>query len=221
VSDAASDLAGRLRWQADWCERLGSPLYHDLMLRAADDVERGGPTLAVLEGREGDPYESMLQLRLMGAVHRLALEGRAKELAAAYPSTGGQGDPDSIWDAFRRTVERHPDDVRELIEHPVQTNEPGRARALVGGFLTAAEETDLPLRLLELGASAGLNLRWDGYRYEAGRWEFGDPGSPVRFRDFFEDEARPPRLAGIEVVERAGCDAVPVDATSEEGRLTL
>jgi hypothetical protein len=221
LTDAARNLAGRLRWQADWCERLGSPLYRDLMVRAADDVERGGPTLSVLEGREADPYESMLQLRLMGAVHRLALDGRAEQLAARYPSTAGQGDPDSIWEAFRLTLETHSGELRELIERPVQTNEPGRARALAGGFLVAAGKTGLPLRLLELGASAGLNLRWDGYRYEAQPWEFGDPGSPVRFRDFFTGDARPPSRAGVEVAERVGCDAAPVDPTTEDGRLTL
>jgi hypothetical protein len=221
VSDAAGDLAQRLRWQAGWCERLGSPLYQDLMLRAAEDVEAGGPTLRVLEGREDDPYESMLQLRFMGAVHRLALEGKADELAARYPSTGGQGDPDSVWAAFRATVESHAEELRGLVERPVQTNEAGRARALAGGFLVVAAETGLPLRVLELGASAGLNLRWDGYRYEDGDWHFGDPGSPVRFHDFFLEEARPPRLAGVEVAERAGCDAAPVDPATEEGRLTL
>ncbi|HEX2233524.1 MAG TPA: DUF2332 domain-containing protein [Thermoleophilaceae bacterium] len=221
MSDAAGDLAQRLRWQADWCGRLGSPLYRDLMLRAAGDVEAGGPTLRVLEGREDDPYESMLQLRFMGAVHRLALEGKAKELAARYPSTGGEGDPDSVWEAFRATIEARADELRGLVERPVQTNEPGRARALAGGFLVLAAETGLPLRPLELGASAGLNLRWDGYRYDDVKWAFGDPGSPVRFRDFFVDDARPPLPAGVEIAERAGCDAAPVDPTTEEGRLTL
>jgi hypothetical protein len=219
--DAASDLAQRLRWQAGWCERLGSPLYHDLMLRAAEDVEQGGPTLSVLAGHEDDPYESMLQLRLMGAVHRLALEGKAEELGARYPSTGGGGDPSSAWEAFRLTVERHAEELRELVERPVQTNEPGRARALAGGFLVAAQERGLPLNLLELGASAGLNLRWDGYRYEAGDWAFGDPHSPVRFEEFFSDDARPPQATAVEIAGRAGCDAEPVDPTTEDGRLTL
>jgi hypothetical protein len=220
VSGPHSDLAGRFRWQAGWCDRLGSPLYGELMRRAAADVEEGGPTWALLEGREGDPYESMLQLRLMGAVHRLALDGRAPELAARYPSTGGRGDPEETWRAFRLTEERHAAELHELIERPVQTNEVGRARALVGGFLAIAAETGLPLRLLELGASAGLNLRWDRYRYEAGDWAFGDPRSPVRFRDFFS-EGKPHRTGAVEVVERAGCDAQPVDPASEEGRLTL
>ena len=57
-----------------------------------DDAEAGGPVAEVLAGHEGDPLESMLQLRFMGAVHRLALAGRAPALAAVYPSCGGNGD---------------------------------------------------------------------------------------------------------------------------------
>ena len=85
-------LPARMRWQAEWCHRLGSPLYGELLGRAADDAEAGGPVAEVLAGREGDPLESMLQLRFMGAVHRLALAGRAPALAAVYPSCGGNGD---------------------------------------------------------------------------------------------------------------------------------
>ena len=43
---------------------------------------------------------------------------------------------------------------------------------MLGGFLEIARRTGLTLRLLEVGASAGLNLRFDSYRYELGdeRW---------------------------------------------------
>ena len=36
-----------------------------------------------------------------------------------------------------------------------------RSSALIGGYLLVARETGLPLRVLETGASAGLNLRWN------------------------------------------------------------
>ena len=51
---------------------------------------------------------------------------------------------------------------------PPQTNEVLRSAALLGGFLTVAEETGLPLRCLELGSSAGLNQSWDAYGYRLG-----------------------------------------------------
>jgi hypothetical protein len=136
-----------------------------------------------------------------------------------YPSTGGRGGEDA-WPAFRATVAENLSELRELVERPVQTNEVGRARALAVGFLELARETDLPLRLLEIGTSAGLNLRWDRFHYRSGAFAFGDPGSPVRFEDFLEG-SEPPAPEPVEVASRAGCDPQPVDATREEGVLTL
>jgi hypothetical protein len=77
----------------------------------------------------------------------------------------------------------------------------------------------LPLRILEIGASAGLNLRWDRYRYESGQAGWGDEHSPVRFVQFFE--VPPPLDRTAEVIERKGCDLEPIDPTSEEGALSL
>ncbi len=209
-----------MRWQADWCDRLGSPLYGDLLRHSADDADAGGPVARALAGHENDPIESMLQLRFMGAMHRLALAGRAPDLAAAYPSCGGHGDPERAWPAFLHTLGDRMEEVRGHVERPVQTNEVGRSRALACGFLWLAAETGLPLRLLELGSSAGLNLRWDSFHYHSGTLEFGDPGSPVDFRDFLISGS-PPVSQRVEVAGRNGCDPRPVDLTTEDGVLTL
>jgi hypothetical protein len=211
-------IATILRVQADWCERLGSSLYASLLLRAAEDAEAGGPVWAVMSGREKDPLGSALALRFVGAVHRVVLEGNAPDLAAYYPSVGGDVAGDA-WPAFRAAVEANVDALRALIDLPVQTNEVGRSAALIGGFLRVGRGSGLPLRVLEIGSSAGLNLRWDRYRYESGAWEWGDPASPVRFTDVFVDAT--PELAEVTVAERAGCDPSPIDASTENGRLTL
>jgi hypothetical protein len=208
-----------MRWQAEWCDRLGSPLYGELLRRAGDDAEAGGIIAEALAGHEGDPLESMLQLRFMGAVHRLALDGRAPALAAVYPSCGGDGAVSAAWDAFRATVAENLEALDGLVRRPVQTNEVGRSRALALGFLFLAAETGLPLRLMELGSSAGLNLRWDAFRYASGGFEFGDPASPVQFLDYAEGSL-PSLPEQVEIVERAGCDEAPV-ALDHDGRLTL
>jgi hypothetical protein len=208
-----------MRWQAEWCDKLGSPLYGELLRRAADDADAGGPVAEALAGREADPLESMLQLRFMGAVHRLALAGDAPALAAVYPSCGGDGDVASAWPPFRATVAENLAVLGRLVRKPVQTNEVGRSRALALGFLTLAAEMGLPLRLLELGSSAGLNLRWDGFHYQSGGFSFGDPGSPVQFLDYSEGPL--PSLPGhVGIAERLGCDEAPV-ALDDDGRLTL
>lgn len=219
--EARSRIARRLRRQADSCRRLGSPLYAGLLELAAADAEAGGPVARVLDGRDMDPAGSALALRLMGAVHRLVLEGKAAALARHFPTAGGRaGEPGAAWPAFVQMVEARADEVRSLVDRPVQTNEVGRSAALVGGFLLVARSFGRPLRVLEIGASAGLNLLWDRYRYEARGVSWGPEDSPVRLCDY-ETPPTPPFDQAATVAERAGCDPNPIDPTSEDGRLTL
>jgi hypothetical protein len=63
--------------------------------------------------------------------------------------------------------------IADFMSHEPQTNEVRRSAVLLPGFLTIAAETGLPLRILELGASAGLNQLWDRRHYrlgEIGEW---------------------------------------------------
>ncbi|MDQ3570727.1 MAG: DUF2332 domain-containing protein [Actinomycetota bacterium] len=220
MDEARVVVARRLLEQSVHCQRLGSALYAHLLARAAADVERGGPAWEVLAGHEDDAEGSALALRFLGAVHRVVLEGRAPALGRHYPSAGGSSGAADAWPALAAALVEHRDDLRRRVEDPVQTNDVGRSAALVGGFLLVASATGLPLRLLELGTSAGLNLRFDCYRYEGGDQGFGDRASPVRFSDVFI-EPYPPFATPAQVVERAGCDPRPIDPTSEEGRKTL
>ena len=212
-------VARQLADQAEWCGRLGSPLYQGLLECAADNALAGGPVWSVLAPHASDPSRSMLALRFMGAIHRIVLEGRAASLARHYPSTGGQASA-GVRDAFLAIVRQHGALLQQMVRRPVQTNEVGRSAALLGGFLTVATETALPLALLEVGASAGLNLRWDRYFYETRTGAWGDPASDVRFTDFLV-EGRLPLEVTTRILERRGCDAHPIDPTTRPGRLTL
>ena len=82
------------------------------------------------------------------------------------------------------------------------------------------KDTGLPLRVLELGASAGLNLHFDRYRYEQDGKAYGPEDSPVRFTDHWL-QGVPPFETPMEVAERGGCDFAPIDPTTDEGRLSL
>jgi hypothetical protein len=91
---------------------------------------------------------------------------------------------------------------------------------MVGGFLAVADELRLPLRVLELGASAGLNLQFDRYRYEQGAVGFGPIDAPVRFIELWSEV--PPRFgAPLDVSERRGCDRDPIDVSLADDRLRL
>jgi hypothetical protein len=219
LPDPREVLAGWVRFQANGCAELGSPFYAALLESAAADLDSSGAVFDALTGFETESEWSALPLRLMGGVHRLVLQGRVPQLEPHYPSVGGDGDAGAAWPAFRDALREHRQEIRQLVARGCQTNEVGRSAALLGGFLEVAHRTRLPLRILEIGASAGLNLRWDRYRYESAEGGWGDEHSPVRFVHFFD--VPPPLGRTAEVVERKGCDLEPIDPTSDDGALSL
>ncbi|MGI8614323.1 MAG: DUF2332 domain-containing protein [Nocardioidaceae bacterium] len=218
----SSSPADRFRVQANACAELGSPLYASLLTSCADDIDAGGPVAAVLAGHEHDTGPSALALRLMGAVHRRVLQGDASALAAHYPSVGGDGDAHAAWLALRRVVAEQAAQLRPLLDSAPQTNEVGRATALVGGLLHLADRFGLPVRLHEIGTSAGLNLRADHfcYRDQNGVRLWGPPDSPVQLGDAWRGRL-PPLQAPLRVVERHGTDLAPVDPTTADGEHRL
>ncbi|MFJ5234286.1 DUF2332 domain-containing protein [Kitasatospora sp. NPDC088391] len=220
--------------QAEACAELGSPLSAALLRRAVADLADGGPCAAAIAGHEDAPGPDAVALRLLGAVHALVLSGRAPELAAHYPSVGGRfdpADPDAPWPAFRDAVAAHLPFVREWLTRPPQTNEVGRANLLLTGLAWAqrqlaapgAESAALPVRLYELGSSAGLNLLADRFRCTSPGFSYGPADSPVVLADAWRD-GPPEWLPGApaqRVVERHGCDPTPIDPRSARGALAL
>jgi hypothetical protein len=102
--------------------------------------------------------------------------------------------------------------VQEVLSGPPQTNETGRSAVLMPGYAEIARRTGLPLSILEIGASAGLNLLWDRFAYRYGDRFVGDRHAPVTI----EAEWRGPwcnveRLP--QVVAKRGCDRAPFDLT--------
>jgi hypothetical protein len=219
TTDARTELAEQLNQQAEWCERLGSKLYATLLIEAASDARRGGAVWIALRDHLPAPLlEVMLPLRFMAAMHALVLRDLAPDLARFYPSVGGAGRPGEAWPAFVSALEEHTEEVRTLSGFPVQTNEVGRCAALIGGWLRIAHVTGRPLRLLEVGSSAGLNLRWDRYRYESAEGSWGRSDSAVRMMW----DAPPPHLdARVEIAERRGCDPSPLNPLNENDRIRL
>lgn len=215
------DVVEAVRRQAPACAHLGSPMYAGLCERLADDLAAGGPTSVVLAGHEDDPGPSALALRLLGSVHRLVLERRAGALAAYYPSVGGTWEPEAGWLALRELLAAEPDAVREWLDRPPQTNEVGRATALMAGLL--ALPWPHPVRLFEIGSSGGLNLLADQFRYVTPSGSVGPADSPVVLDPAWTGglPLGGSRDAAPRIVERLGSDVMPVDVRTTEGRLTL
>lgn len=204
----------------------GSAMYADLCRTASLDLattSRLGDVLAPwADSRAGD----MLPLRVLGAAHRLVLEREAPRLALFFPSVGGSAPDDALgrsacYAAWVDALVKHSDRLPDLLARPPQTNDPGRTAALAGALQLVAAAYDLPVRVHELGASAGLNLLADRVRLTWPGGAIGPADSPVRLGGAWEGAPVPPADVVPRVVERVGCDLDPVDVTTTEGRLHL
>ncbi|HZC51917.1 MAG TPA: DUF2332 family protein [Mycobacterium sp.] len=211
-------LLHTLRQQGRFCGASGSPMYDELFALVAADVEAGGVFASILAGHEDDPAREAVPLRLLGGLHRLVLDGRAPELRRWYPSTGGTWDAESAWPVITRVAGDHADALRDALAQPPQTNEVGRSAALIGGLLRLGHGFALPVRLFEVGSSAGLNLRADHYHYNyaGGRW--GPADSPVTIDNAWQ--GRLPPEGTVRIVERHGYDIAPIDVTGADGEMT-
>lgn len=205
--------------QARACAVFGSTMYEELLDRIGADFEAGGVFADVLAGHEHDPGPSALGLRLLGGLHRLVLDGRAAELRRWYPSAGGRWQADAAWPDIVSAARTHIGSLRPALEGAPQTNEVGRSAALAGALLLLTARHRFPVRLFELGASAGLNLRADQYLYVFRRGQWGRDDSPVVIDDAWR--GRVPSRHEVEIIERAGYDISPIDPTSKDGELTL
>jgi hypothetical protein len=215
----AAEIASSFRFQAQGCRDTGSPLYAQLLDAAASDVEGGGRIARLVEGWKGHPVLDALGLRFLGGIHRMVLEGTAPRLAGYYPSVGGVADP-TMWSELLALVDERFEEVRAALNERVQTNEVARAAGLLPGFLRVAARTGLPLRLLELGSSAGLLQLADRYRYELGPHHWGPEASRVRICAEWSGPA-PDLDAKLDVVSRRGCDPNPLDVGDSRVALRL
>ncbi len=202
-------------------------MYADLLRGLVPDLDDPSSALrVVLRGHEDPPEGAAIALRLLGSVHRLVLERRAGALAAFYPSVGGTWEPEAGVAAFREVLAAEPDEVASWLDRAPQTNEVGRSVALWAALCSVAADevaesgSALPVRLAELGSSAGLLLHVDRFAFVGSDGEVrGDPASGVRLDPAWEGE--PPPDVTPRIVARQGCDLHPVDVSTTEGRLAL
>ncbi|OBI87972.1 DUF2332 domain-containing protein [Mycobacterium asiaticum] len=211
-------LLHTLRAQGRFCAGSGSPMYGELFELIAEDVQSGGVFAHILAGHRDAPAGQAVPLRLVGGLHRMVLDGRAPQLRRWYPSVGGSWDA-SGWPEILLVAGRHAEVLRAALELPPQTNEVGRSAALIGGLLRLDAEINLPVRLFEIGSSAGLNLRADHYRFGYAGGEWGPADSPVLIDDAWHGHL--PLGGAVHIVERCGYDIAPIDITGADGELSL
>lgn len=191
-----------------------SPLYRSLCRTVACDDRLLD---LASRGRPGQ-YPTFL---FLGAVHRLLLRGADHPLAAYFPSVSRETRPASgAGEALRSFCTRYEAELVELIgSRLVQTNHVQRALGLRYGLSAIAGRVAGPVHVIEVGTSAGLNLRFDRYRYELGGRVFGDPASRVRLRaDVYGDVPLPDLDVLPEIASVTGVDLAPVDVRDPDAR---
>ncbi len=208
-ADDRETLGQRFRRFADAEAREASPLYEHLASSVAEDQE----LLALAaHAPPGQPVPNLL----FGAVHLLLLQGERGPLSEFYPDlTERAAPPTSSYPAFRSFCLSHAGAIRHVLAtRRVQTNEVGRCAYLLPAFtLVASLARERPLALIEIGASAGLNLMWDQYGYTYGDGAvYGKRDSAVQLSCTVRGERWPPVVSRIPAVARkVGVDLHVVD----------
>ena len=221
MSEALIDV---LNWQAKGCRGMEAPFSAELLERAALALPTDPALQAAFApfaglGRRA-LFEQAVALRWLGALHDMALERPSGDLAAAYPKAGRAGDADAAWPHVLRAMAAEPARLTAFMDHEPQTNEVRRSAVLLGGFLTVAQETGLPLRLIEPGASAGLNQLWDQRRYRLGRTAAWGPAD-ARLTLEVDWRGPAPPLAAARVHSRTACDRNPIALSDPAQRRRL
>ena len=207
-------LAYRFRRFAELECRDSSPLYERLSTCVAGDAEL---LEMATHCSEGQPAPNLF----FGAAHLVLLENPGHPLSAYYASVEETPkEREGAYPHFRALCLEHSERIVETVStRRVQTNEVGRCAVLLPAFAIVAERSaSREAAFIEVGASAGLNLLWDRFRYEYGgvaRW--GDPSSPVRLVCEPIGAPLPPIPDALpSVVLRVGIDLDPVDLGDAE-----
>jgi hypothetical protein len=201
----AEDPATCARMFADFARTTASraPLYARMATGIANDEPLAGLLLHA-------PAAQRQPVLLFACIHDLLLSGVDGDLARYYPNLTASPDSGDPLPALRGFCARHEAELTQrLRSRSTQTNEIGRCALLLPAFGLLAAEVG-PLAHLDVGASAGLNLLLDRYRY---RYEPGGSVGPESTVELVcgTRGAVPVPAAIPEIGERIGIDRSPVD----------
>ncbi len=167
----------------------------------------------------GVPAPARVPVNLFAAVHHLLLAGPDATLARFYPNLAAVVDPGDPVPAFLEFCAGHAAEINSLLVTRLpQTNEVGRSALLLAGI---AQLGDGPVALLDVGASAGLNLLLDRFAYSDGHGNGLGDGPVVldcSVRGVRPGAVGPHGLADRlpRVSDRLGLDLDPVDPSDPE-----
>ena len=204
MGDPTDDLAALWRWFGTEQFRGYSPIYERIAAAVADDRD-------VLELLREAPPAAHFPMVPLAAVRYLLLDGLDHPLGAVYR---GESAADS-GPLFIDVCRRHTRPLMEVMAtRRTQTNDCGRS-ALIGPALTwVSRRRPGPYCLVDVGASAGINLLCDRYLLDYGAHGTTGPiDSSVHVECDVIGGAPPIAERLPDLGERIGVDLSPVDLT--------
>lgn len=202
--------------QADACENMDSPFTSKLCREFIQVLDGSTNTGSRIENWPSDSAADALALRLCGALHAVVIRNPGDDLAAIYPN----GDHKNYRQILSTAIKTHDEELNRWLDLPPQTNETGRAAALLPGLMKISRLSNLPIHLCEIGASAGLNMQLDKFFYEYDALNWGNKNSPVKLKPAMKGNL--PDLSGeLTITSRIGCDISPLDVKDANEQLRL
>lgn len=217
----AGRATAQLMVEARKAETFDKPLAAALMMSLSRVLPRAAALYQRIENWPGDLASDGVIFRLNAGLHALALAGRAPELLGLYRSDDFPQIPPSIGldRAVAAALADHREELLAWLAHPTQTNEVARVAGLVAALLELGRDTALPCEVLELGASAGLNLNLQHYSCILGGQRAGAADSPVMLAP--EWRGRAAAAAPLTIIGARGVDLHPLDVARPEHRSRL
>lgn len=203
--------------QIDYCEKNGAPITARIVraVRELLDREDMGSFMQRISHWPGRALADGLPLRSAGALRRLYLGGGAPALEPIY-----SGHPADDLQIVGQIAKAHAAKLLPWLDGPPQTNEAGRSSGFVAAMLWLAQQGLPPIfEPLEIGASAGINLMMDRYRWDLGGVIVGSDHPAISLAPEWRGPSPP--AEPITLMQPKGCDIAPLDLRKPEEALRL
>lgn len=208
LASARSGADDLLR-QAEIVREAGSPFIADILGAASRNLHLAPQVEAVLDNWPGDRLSSAAALRLNAGLHHVARIGIVPVLSAAYAVLDGNCEH-----AVAQALCQCDTIMTGWLARPTQTNEIARSAATMAALRLVAMRRGTAIDLLELGASAGLNLNLARYSHDLGGISAGDPASPVVIRPQWFGNV--PVGTPARIIRARGVDLAPPDVNDPD-----
>jgi hypothetical protein len=195
--------------------KSSSAFYYDLSLKISKDEEL---SRMASYASYGQPIPNIF----FGAVHYLVLKDKNCLLASYYPSiTKSLKNSALPFEVFKDFCIHSESQIVELISSKiVQTNVINRCSYLIPILSELINKGQKNASIIDIGASAGLNLNFDLYEYWTnGQKIFGDSSVKIEFET--KDSAIIPILPINYSVRKIGIDQHLINPQNEDEKLWL